>query len=90
MENTCEQVTRQKLVISGNVMAHIFVPWIERHARKLGLSGVVCRGSATCLEVEAEGFEDMLDALEVGCLLGPAEVWVDSISRASMTNGPVT
>jgi hypothetical protein len=47
---------------------------------------VVCRASATCVEVEAEGFEDMLDALGVGCLLGPAEVWVESVNRVHLAN----
>lgn len=79
-------VMRQRLVIEGDVGASSFLPWIERHARKLGLTGLVCRGSASRLEVEAEGFEEMLDALEVGCLLGPAEVWVESISRSRLIN----
>jgi acylphosphatase len=78
--------TREKYVIEGDVGASTFVPWIERHGFKLGLKHVVCRGAAGRVEVEAEGFEEMLDALEVGCLLGPAEVWVESISRVRLTN----
>jgi acylphosphatase len=86
MKESSRNATRARLVIVGNVGASTFVPWIERHAYKLGLTGLVCRGSATCLEVEAEGLEDMFDAMEVGCLLGPAEVWVESVSRVRLTN----
>ena len=86
VEEASKYTTRARLVIVGNVGASTFVPWIERHASKLGLTGLVCRGSARCLEVEADGLEDMLDALEVGCLLGPAEVWVESVSRVRLTN----
>jgi hypothetical protein len=39
------------------------------------------------VEVEADGLEEMLDALEVGCLLGPAEVWVERVSRVRLSNG---
>ncbi len=86
MKEAGNYATRQKLLIVGNVGASTFVPWIERHAHKLGLTGCVCRESARCVEVEAEGCEDMLDAMEVGCLLGPAEVWVESVSRVRLTN----
>ena len=86
MEEFGRYVTRQKLVIVGDVGASSFVPWIERHGFKLGLKHIVCRGSACCVEVEAEGLEEMLDAMEVGCLLGPAEVWVESVTRVRLTN----
>lgn len=86
MKEAGRYATREKLMIVGNVGASTFVPWIERHAYKLGLTGLVCRESARCLEVEVEGFDDMLDAMEVGCLLGPAEVWVESVTRVRLTN----
>jgi acylphosphatase len=87
MQETDKNNTRERLVIVGNVGSPTFVPWIERHASKLGLTGLVCRGSARCMEVEADGLEEMLDALEVGCLLGPAEVWVERVSRVRLSNG---
>ena len=77
--------SRQRLVISGKVEASTFIPWIERHGSKLGLTHIVCRKGPGSIEVEAEGIEEMLDAMEVGCLLGPAEVWVESISRIPLT-----
>jgi acylphosphatase len=80
------KASRQRLVISGNVEAPLFIPWIERHGSKLGLTHIVCRQGLGCIEMEAEGIEEMLDAMEVGCLLGPAEVWVESINRTRLTN----
>lgn len=86
MKEPFEKSSRQRLVISGNVDASSFIPWIERHGNKLGLTEIVCRRSAGCVEVEARGLEEMLDAMAVGCLLGPTEVWVESISRTWLTN----
>lgn len=81
MTSAARNVRHAKWLITGNVGATCFVPWIQRHARKLGLTQVVCRESANGVEVEAEGLAEMLDAMEVACLLGPAEVWVESVSR---------
>ncbi|EEX13930.1 conserved hypothetical protein [Citreicella sp. SE45] len=33
------------------------------------------------MEIEVEGPPALLDAMEMGCLLGPIEVWVESIVR---------
>lgn len=86
MKELSKYTSRQKLVISGDVGASSFIPWIRRHGFKLGLTDIVCRVSVGCVEVEAEGLEEMLDAMEVGCLLGPAEVWVEQVSRVRLTN----
>jgi hypothetical protein len=55
----------QHFAIRGQVGAASFAPWITRHAARLGLCGP----------------PDLLDAMALGCSLGPQEVWVDQIDR---------
>lgn len=74
----------EKFVIIGDVGAPSFVPWIKRHAGKLGLTDVVCQTSDMRVEFEACGPVEMMDAMVVGCLLGPIDVWVEEIQRSSM------
>ncbi|MEM6890653.1 MAG: acylphosphatase [Pseudomonadota bacterium] len=72
---------RQSLVIRGNLASPSFLPWIERHSCRLGLTLRQIQASAATVEIEVEGQRDLIDALEVGCLLGPFDVWVASIER---------
>ena len=67
--------------IVGRVGAAQFPGWIMAHAAKLGLSGGVMSQSDQCVEMRFSGPPDLLDALAVGCSLGPREVWVDRIDR---------
>ncbi|MBU2942671.1 acylphosphatase [Shimia thalassica] len=76
------QIENQVLVIQGQLAGPSFIPWIERHARRLGLSSRHTFVSPERIELEVQGPAELIDALEVGCLLGPMDVWVDSIDRA--------
>jgi acylphosphatase len=67
--------------IRGLVGAASFAPWITRHAARLGLHGRILRQSPTCVVVVLSGPLDLLDAMALGCSLGPQEVWVDDIER---------
>lgn len=78
----------ERFTIEGEVGAAVFPVWIERHARRLGLSGHVATVSPHLVELLVEGPEPLLDAMEMGCLLGPIDVWVDSIRREPLTNDP--
>lgn len=71
----------QHFAIRGQVGAASFAPWITRHAARLGLCGRIVRQSQTCLDVVLCGPPDLLDAMALGCSLGPQEVWVDQIDR---------
>lgn len=75
----------QHFRIQGDVGAPVFAVWIARHARKLGLRGAVLAQSAGQLDLIASGPPDLLDALSLGCSLGPQEVWVDQIDRTAAT-----
>lgn len=77
-------VTRERFTIRGDVGSPRFPPWIEHHARRLGLEAGVSSGHDGRIEVIVAGPPDLVDALEVGCSLGPIEVLVDSIERAPL------
>ena len=71
----------ERFRILGRVGATNFSDWIEAHARRLGLSGEVVAQSAQCLELIVSGPPELVDAMAVGCSLGPIEVWVETIER---------
>ena len=81
MSRTTHQLTEDFRLL-GHVGAMQFPGWIMRHAGKLGLTGGVLTQSADCLEMRFSGPPELLDALAIGCSLGPREVWVDRIERA--------
>lgn len=71
----------ERFTITGDLASPVFVPWVERHARRLGLSASISNHGPTRMKVRIEGPAELVDAMEVGCLLGPIEVWVDDIAR---------
>ncbi|MFB9221727.1 acylphosphatase [Paracoccus cavernae] len=78
----------ERFLIEGRVDSDRFPPWIERHAQKLGL---LCRIEAQRgdrLEAVISGPPELLDAMEMACLLGPIQVWVDQIDRLPLNSRP--
>ena len=73
---------RQRFVIHGNLASPAFLPWIERHSARLGLTCAQIKAAPARIEFKVEGQTDLIDALEVGCLLGPYDVWVETIERS--------
>lgn len=76
--------TRERMTILGDLDAASFLPWIRRHAAKLGISQAISHASSNRIELEVEGLEELIDMMEMGCSLGPIDVWVESIERKSM------
>jgi acylphosphatase len=74
-------MTTERFTIFGDVGAAPFLPWIGRHARRLGVTSRIASATARRIELTVEGPLPLLDAMELGCSLGPIEVWVDSIRR---------
>ncbi len=77
--------------IEGTLNHSCFVPWIKRHAQKLGLRTQFISINNDTIDLNVYGPPDLVDALEMGCLLGPIEVWVQELKRVSTsatTAGP--
>lgn len=69
--------------VFGHVAALDFPDWILHHASKLGLRRVSTTILADCLKVEATGPDEMLNALALGCSLGPATVLVERVDYSA-------
>jgi len=72
------------MTIVGDLEATSFVPWIRRHAAKLGLSHTISHTSPMRIELEVGGPEELIDMMEMGCSLGPIDVWVEGIERTTI------
>jgi acylphosphatase len=81
MTQTRQGELRERMTILGDVDAASFIPWIRRHADKLGLSQDFFYMGADRIELEVAGPVELIDMLEMGCSLGPIDVWVDEIQR---------
>ncbi|RWM89299.1 MAG: acylphosphatase [Mesorhizobium sp.] len=77
---------RERMTILGDVEAASFLPWIERHAAKLGLAQAICVAGPDRIELDVAGPADLIDMMEMGCSLGPIEVWVETIRRTPIDN----
>ncbi|TSE13996.1 acylphosphatase [Mesorhizobium intechi] len=73
---------QERMTILGDVEAASFLPWIERHAAKLGLAQAICVAGPDRIELDLAGPVELIDMMEMGCSLGPIDVWVEAIRRA--------
>ena len=71
----------ERFIISGDLGATSFLPWVRRHTQRLGLRGDPVRCNNGCVELILEGPPDLIDAMELGVSLGPFDVWVETIER---------
>jgi acylphosphatase len=72
-----------RLRILGDVGAADFRAWTLRHAARLGLGCAIIAHRADCLELTATGPGDLVEALALGCSLGPRSVMVDRVETAA-------
>ncbi|AZO01065.1 acylphosphatase [Mesorhizobium sp. M9A.F.Ca.ET.002.03.1.2] len=77
---------RERMTILGDVEAASFLPWIERHAAKLGLAQAICVAGPDWIELDVAGPTELIDMMEMGCSLGPIDVWVEAICRTPIDN----
>lgn len=75
-------MTGALLVMGGDLASQSLLPWICHRARLLSLKGSVRRDSDTAVSLWLSGPEPLIDAMEVACLLGPADVLVEDMSRS--------
>ncbi|WP_411965928.1 acylphosphatase [Mesorhizobium sp. CA7] len=78
-QNRCSW--RERMTILGDVEVASFLPWIERHAAKLGLAHAICVAGPDRVELDIAGPVELIDMMEMGCSLGPIDVWVETIRR---------
>lgn len=71
----------EAFTIIGRFAPPDFTPWIEGHARRLGVAVRFGDPAPGALAMQVDGPPDLIDAMEMGCLLGPQKVWVDAILR---------
>lgn len=72
------------LTFHGDVGAADFPEWIAHRANRLGLTGWVrADAGGERVEVMVSGPADLIDAMELGCSLGPISVWVEQIDRVA-------
>lgn len=72
----------EKLVIRGALASADFPDWIIHRACRLGLRGGIAKIGAQAIEILVAGPPELIDAMEVGCSLGPICVEVDQIDRS--------
>lgn len=79
-------MTTERFILHGRLAPRAFSPWIEGHAARIGVSVRFRFRDAARIDFDAAGEPDLLDALEMGCLLGPQEVWVDAVDRETFAD----
>ena len=75
---------QERVIILGKWNSELFVPWIQRHAAKLDLSPKKLTATDEQITFELDGAPELLDAMEVACLLGPFTIWVEEIKRTAL------
>lgn len=72
----------ERFTLCGDVIKPDFLDWISHRAQRLGLTGWAHEiPERQLIEIFVNGPEDLLDAMELGCSLGPITVWVEHIER---------
>ncbi len=70
-----------QIVLSGTLFRETLPDWVEHRALKLGLSGWVKWDAAGQLEITVIGHDDLIDALEIACSLGPYDSRIEATRR---------
>jgi len=71
----------ETMIIRGRLASADFLDWIVHRARRLGLRGGIVQVDPHVIETVVAGSPELIDAMEVGCSLGPTSVEVDRIDR---------
>lgn len=80
-------MAKTRLTIKGDLHTPKFLPWVERHLRRLGLAGHIAAWADQQVILDVDGPEDLIDAMELGVSLGPIDAWIDSIERSLPPTG---
>ncbi len=74
----------------GRFAGESFLPWMERHAGKLGLENEILTATETRIELALQGPQALIDAMEMACSLGPIDIWVEEIESVPLNEMPST
>lgn len=89
MTGECPHHLQERMIIRGDDLdAASFVPWIQRHAAKLGLAQTIVHAGPDRIEIDLAGAAELIDMMEMGCSLGPIDVWVETVDRISVDRIP--
>lgn len=72
----------EMLIIRGELQPASLHPWVQRYCNRLGLICEMLNADADEAVFRVTGQSELIDALEIGCLLGPIDVWVETITRS--------
>lgn len=75
-----------RLLISGYFPGDVFPSWIAHRAAILDLKGWVSCHDHSLVEIVVTGDEQLIDALETACSLGPLDIIVDTISSKKFSH----
>lgn len=76
-------MTGTKLTLQGRLASDSVMEWVAHRANLLDLAGWARRESSSVISVVLVGPEALIDAMEVACSLGPGDVLVETITKAS-------
>ncbi len=82
-------IRKERMTILGSLDTKSFLPWIGRHADKLCLEQRISHADQARIELILAGPIELIDAMEMGCSLGPINVWVEDIQRAEAVDDTV-
>ena len=73
-----DQRRTAKIMLQGQFCQSSFLPWIERYAHKLGVQIISFQFDRGDLEMLVLGPDEMVEALALGCSLGPKDAFIYS------------
>ncbi|RJE79134.1 acylphosphatase [Paracoccus sp. JM45] len=73
----------ERFIISGQ-LGNTLDLWIRAHARRIGVCVDIGAFDQAVLEMGVVGPSEMRDAMEMGCLLGPIDAWIENIQREAL------
>jgi acylphosphatase len=72
----------------GRFQPESFLEFIRHRAERLSLAAAVHSAGPNCIEVSVAGDEELLDAFELACSLGPIDCLVLDHHRVSTAEAP--
>lgn len=72
-----------QILLIGDLVRETLPHWVEHRAAKLGLTGWVKWNDTNQLQIVVTGPEDLIDAFEIACSLGPFDSQIEQTLRCA-------